>query len=86
MVPVLSRFYGIVVYMNYRDHEPPHFHARYQGQEVLVEIESGLVKGSFPKRGLRLLLEWMEVHREELERNWARARNQLPLEPIDPLP
>lgn len=34
-VPVLSRFYGIVVYMNYRDHEPSHFHARYQDQEEL---------------------------------------------------
>ncbi len=85
-MPVLSRFYGIVVYMNYRDHEPSHFHARYQDQEVLVEIESGLVTGSFSKRALRLLLEWMELHREELERNWARVRNHEPLEPVEPLP
>ena len=85
-MPVLSRFYGIVVYMNYRDHEPPHFHARYQDQEVMVEIESGLIRGSFPKRALRLLFEWMELHREELEKNWVRARDQQPLEPIPPLP
>lgn len=85
-MPVLSRFYGIVVYMNYRDHEPPHFHARYQDQEILVEIESGLVRGSFPKRALRLLFEWMEVHREELGENWVRARDLQPLEPIPPLP
>jgi hypothetical protein len=85
-VPVLSRFYGIVVYMNYRDHEPPNFHARYQDQEVLVEIQSGLITGSFSRRALRLLFEWMELHREELEGNWIRARNRQPLEPIEPLP
>jgi len=84
-VPVISRFYGIAVYMNYRDHEPPHFHARHQDQEVLVEIESGLVTGSFSRRALRLLFEWMEIHKEELERNWDRARNKRPLKPIEPL-
>jgi hypothetical protein len=85
-VPVLSRFYGIVVYMNYRDHDPSHFHARYQDQEVLVELESGIATGSFPKRALRFLLEWMDLHREELERNWTLARDHQPLEPIQPLP
>jgi len=51
-LPVISRFYGIVVYMNYRDHEPPHFHARYKGQDVLIEIEPGLIKGSFSEASL----------------------------------
>jgi len=81
-VPVISRFYGIVVYTNYYDHEPPHFHARYQNQEILVEIDSGLITGSFSKRALRLLVEWMEVHGEELDRNWARARIHKPLNPL----
>jgi hypothetical protein len=85
-VPVLCRFYGIVIYINYRDHEPPHFQARYQDQKVLVEIDSGLVTGSFSRRTLRLLFEWMEIHREELERNWTRARNHQPLDAIEPLP
>ena len=84
-MPVLGRFYGIVTYMNYRDPEPPHFHARYQSREVLVEIESGLVTGIFSGTALRLLFEWMELHREELERNWVLARNKEPLEPIEPL-
>lgn len=85
-MPVLSRFYGIVVYMNYRDHEPPHFQARYQDQEALVEIRSGLITGRLSRRALRLLLEWVELHREELEGNWIRARNRQPLESIEPLP
>jgi hypothetical protein len=37
-MPVISRFYGIVVFINYNDHNPPHFHARYQEQEVIVDI------------------------------------------------
>jgi hypothetical protein len=85
-VPVLSRFYGIVVFMNYQDHEPPHFHARYQDQEILVEIDSGLVRGIMSKRALRLVLEWTDAHHAELVANWERARQRRPLEPIDPLP
>ena len=49
-MPVVSRFYGIVVFLNYNDHNPPHFHARYQDQEVIVEIQSGLVTGTMSKR------------------------------------
>lgn len=84
-MPILSRFYGIVVFMNYNDHEPPHLHARYQGAEAVVEIGSGGVVGHLPPRALRLLLEWVDLHREELEVNWRRARAHQHLLPIEPL-
>ncbi|KPJ83376.1 MAG: transcriptional regulator [Gemmatimonas sp. SG8_23] len=84
-MPVISRFYGIVVFMNYNDHEPPHFQARYQGAEVLVELDSGRVVGEFPARALRLLVEWHELHRPELEVNWQRAREHRHLLPVEPL-
>jgi hypothetical protein len=84
-MPVVSRFYGIVVFLNYNDHNPPHFHARYQDQHVLVEIESGLVTGTMSKRALQLLFEWYEQHRDELMENWERARERKPLLPILPL-
>jgi hypothetical protein len=32
--------------MNYQEHDPPHFQARYEDQEVIIEIETGIVKGS----------------------------------------
>lgn len=85
-MPVLSRFYGIVVFMNYRDHDPPHVHARYGDHEVIVELASGVIMGSFPRRALRLLTEWTELHQTELEANWERARAHRPLRPIEPLP
>ncbi|HPM84998.1 MAG TPA: DUF4160 domain-containing protein [Candidatus Anammoximicrobium sp.] len=84
-MPTISRFYGIVVFMNYNDHAPPHFHARYQDQEVSVEIASGMVQGKMSRRALQMLFEWAEQHRDELLRNWERAAARDSLEPIDPL-
>jgi hypothetical protein len=84
-MPVISRFYGIVVFMNYNDHEPAHAHARYGAAEVLVEIKSREVIGEFPPRALRVLLEWVDLHQEELETNWTRAREHKQLLPVEPL-
>jgi len=84
-VPTISRFYGIVIFMNYNDHLPPHFHARYQDQEIIVQIESGLVQGKMSRRALRMVLEWSEKYQEELMRNWELARARKPLEPVPPL-
>ena len=84
-MPVISRFLGIVIVMLYRDHEPPHFHATYAEFEITVGITDGLVTGRFPRRALVLVLEWWELHRQALLRNWERARALAPLEPIPPL-
>ena len=85
-MPVLARFYGLVVYTDSREHSPPHFHARYQGDEVSVQILTGRVSGTMSKRALGMLFEWMEVHREELVDNRQLAAARKPLRPIDPLP
>jgi hypothetical protein len=84
-MPEISRFYGIIVFMNYNDHEPPHFHARYQDQEVTIEIETGIVQGRMSHRALRMLFEWSELHRAELLNNWERARERRALDKISPL-
>jgi len=84
-VPELSRFLGIVIYMNYRDHAPAHFHAEYAEYEITVEIASGVVTGKFPRRALSAVLEWYALHKDELADDWHRARQKLPLNPIDPL-
>ena len=65
-MPEISRFLGIMIAMYYRDHRPPHFHAIYGDYEVVVNIENGVIEGRFPRRAVRLLLEWYELHREEL--------------------
>ena len=86
-MPRLSEFYGIVIAMYYREHGIPHFHASYGGQRASVAIATlDLIAGSLPPRAERLVREWAEVHRNELEANWERARADEPLERIEPLP
>jgi hypothetical protein len=84
-MPEISRFLGIIIAMYYRDHEPPHFHAIYGDYEITVEIGTGIVNGHFPQRGLKLVLEWHELHKDELYRNYELLRNKKPLQKIAPL-
>jgi hypothetical protein len=71
--------------MYWDDHTPPHFHAKYGDYEIAVSILSGVVEGKFPKRALRHVLEWYELHKEELNDNWERCRNKEMLKQIEPL-
>lgn len=84
-MPEISRFLGIVIRMYYRDHAPPHFHAEYAENEITVEIESGVVEGRFPRRALAAVLDWYELHSDELLANWLLARQEQPLNRIAPL-
>ncbi len=80
-------FYGIVIRMFVKDHPPPHFHVRYAEHTARIEIASGeMLDGDLPPRAVRLVREWTDLHRAELEGNWRRAEAMLPLESIDPLP
>jgi hypothetical protein len=85
-MPRISSFFGIVIEMYYGDHPPPHFHARHGGERAKVEIATGKVlRGSLSVRDLRLVREWIEEHRDELQANWERAVNYDKPEPIEPL-
>ena len=86
-MPRVSEFYGIAVYFYYADHNPPHFHAVYGGQQVEVAIKTGeVLAGVLPKRAMRLVREWAELYEAELLENWDRARAGEPLNPVPPLP
>lgn len=85
-MPRLCEFYGIVIYMYWSDHNPPHFHAIYGGDEALVVIADGTVlAGSLPRTAARLVAEWARLRRDDLMANWERAQVPDPLLPIDPL-
>jgi hypothetical protein len=86
-MPRISSFYGIVIAMYYRDHQPPHFHAIYAEYEAQIVIDTlEPLAGELPARALRLVQEWAGLHRAELEANWAKAETHQPLDTIDPLP
>ena len=85
-MPEVSRFYGIVIRMYYREHNPPHFHAIYGASEAQVAINTlGILNGKLPPKAYSLVVEWAMQHQAELAENWQLARAQQPLNPIDPL-
>ena len=84
-MPVISRFLGISIAMYYLDHEPPHFHVVAGGRRATVRLNDGAITGALPPRATTHVLEWLALHRDELEANWVRARRGLPLVAIAPL-
>ena len=75
-MPEISLFYGIRVTMYYNDHMPPHFHAEYNGQKALVDINNiQVIRGSLPNKQLRLILAWCTIHQDELMQNWELAKD-----------
>lgn len=85
-MPEISRFYGISIYMYFREHSPPHFHAVYGDDEALISIKDlGIVSGWLPPRVMGLVVEWASLHKEELKRNWDKACNHQKPDKIEPL-
>lgn len=82
-MPMISTFYGIVIYMYWADHPPPHIHAIYGGEEATISILTGEVTGGYlSRRTLRLVREWIDLRRPALLENWRRAENLVPLERV----
>ena len=84
-MPIISRFFGIIVFMVRREHQPPHFHAKYGDQEVIVEIQTGKVTGNISPRVLDMVQEWREMHEDDLIADWELAEENKPLKRIKPL-
>lgn len=84
-MPIISRFYGILIAMYFNDHNPPHFHAKYSGYEALFNFEGDVIDGDLPKRAVAFVREWIALHQEELVLNWENARSGEPLNYIAPL-
>ncbi len=85
-MPEISRFFGIIIAMYYNDHSPPHFHVRYGQQKAIIEIQSlKILEGKLSSRVLGLVIEWASVHQAKLLQNWELARQQEPLESVQPL-
>lgn len=78
-MPTISFFYGIYIRMYVREHPPPHFHAVYGDEVAFVAIASGdVIEGHLPRNAARLVKEWTELHRSELEENWRRIEEDKP--------
>lgn len=85
-MPEISRFFGIVVTMYFNDHNPPHFHVRYEESRATIQIETlEITAGRLPPRVLGLTVEWASLHRQELLDNWTLLATAGKFHKIEPL-
>lgn len=85
-MPIISRFFGIIIRMFFNEHAPPHFHAEYSEYRAVIDIRSLTVKeGKLPRRATELVLDWAELHQDQLLHDWELCQQrQQPVE-IPPL-
>lgn len=85
-MPEISRFLGIVITMYFNDHNPPHFHVRYEDFRAILGIDPlELREGKLPPRVLGLVIEWAELHQTELLQNWISLASAGTFRRIQPL-
>jgi hypothetical protein len=86
-MPKLSSFYGITITIHWDEphHCTPHFHALYGEHEASLDLAGEIVAGELPRRQLRLVQAWAELHADDLAADWELAADEKPLNPIAPL-
>lgn len=85
-MPVLSKFYGIIIRMAFSQKLGARFHAIYGDSEIVVGLSPlRIIQGDAPARVRELVLEWAKTHYVELLGAWRRCASALPAEPIAPL-
>jgi len=85
-MPELSRFLGIVIFMYFNEHNPPHFHAEYNEFKASITIKNlGLLQGKLPPKVMSLVVEWAQEHQDELLENWESIRTTGKFKKIEPL-
>jgi hypothetical protein len=87
-MPVLSVFYGIIVRMymeSMGQHNLPHIHAEYSGEEIVIALDGTVLEGAIPSAKMKLLAAWMEIHKDDLAANWQLLSNGEQYFKIEPL-
>ena len=85
-VPEISRFLGMSILMYFDDHNPPHFHVKYNDYRAIISIKDlALLEGNLPARILGLVIEWAELHKNELLENWNLVQETGKWFKIEPL-
>lgn len=72
-MPEISRFYGIVIRMYFlsSEHNPPHIHAIYNKYIIAISlIDNQVLSGDIPPNAKKLVIEWINIHRDELLNMW----------------
>lgn len=84
-MPVLSRFYGIIIRMYFLqgEHNPPHIHAIYNEDVASIDFMNGTVlEGHLPQKAMSMVMEWIALHRDELKEIWE-TQNFKQISPLE---
>ena len=74
-MPEISRFFGIIIRMFFSEHNPPHIHAEYQGYKAVFDLGGNITHGDLKSRTARKLVrEWIDLHVDELRKDWELAQ------------
>ncbi len=85
MNPRISEFFWIKINMYFWDHNPPHFHVKYNEYECFMSIkDTNIIEWALPPKVAKLVSAWAEMYQEDLMKNWDLAINEKPLIPILP--
>lgn len=85
-MPIISRFFGIIIRMFFNEHAPPHFHVEYGEYRATIDIRAlAIMDGKLPRRAAELVLDWAELHQSELLCDWELCQQHQQPEEIAPL-
>jgi len=88
-MPIVSQFYGIIIRIYFNDtekHYLEHIHAQYNEYDAVYAIkDTKLLEGKLPQKQHKLVVAWMEIHKEELQALWKVSQNDGDIFKIDPL-
>jgi hypothetical protein len=71
-MPVIAKFYGIIIKLFFSDHSPPHFHVVYGEYNALFNIKTlEMIEGDLPNRAKKLVIEWATRYQDELLEMWT---------------
>ena len=88
-MPIVSQFYGIIIRIYFNDteqHYLEHIHVQYNEYDAVYSIKDiSLLEGKLPPKQHKLVVAWMEIHKEELHALWKVSQNDGEIFKIDPL-
>lgn len=85
-MPIISKFFGIVIRMFYDEHNPPHLHSEYQGNKAVFDFQGNMIKGDLRSRtAIKLVREWIDINLADLEEDWQLAKERKEMKKINPL-
>ena len=84
-MPEICRFYGLVIYLYWMGHNPPHRQVVYGDYECSISIMERIVDGKIPANVVSKVNQWMDIHQDEIMKLWEKASKGEKIEKIEPL-